>query len=278
MTARSNVVETWYDAHAEAEETRLDEGRLEFEVTMRVIESCLSKLQLEKAKILDNGGGPGRYAIALAKKGHSVTLSDLSGKSLDIARQNADRANVRLDAVVHANALDVPLHPALSGQHATFNLVLCLGPLYHLIAPEDRATVIGNCIAMAKPRGYILLAYVTIFAHLRDMASRDPCRLSKEWDFYESYLQSGEYTRNPNTESYHVYPADLARQLLPFQGEVIVEKTVSCEGFLGSAGAKVIATLNDEEANRWVDVVMKSADAVETRNSADHLLVVLRKL
>ena len=59
--ASRTLVETWYDAHAEVEEHRLDEGRLEFEVTMRVIKSCTTSLELERAKILDIGGGPGRY-------------------------------------------------------------------------------------------------------------------------------------------------------------------------------------------------------------------------
>lgn len=54
-------VEAWYDTNAELEERRLDEGRLEFDVTMRVIQSCISKLQLREARILDVGGGPGRY-------------------------------------------------------------------------------------------------------------------------------------------------------------------------------------------------------------------------
>ena len=33
-------------------------------------------------KILDIGGGPGRYSIFLAQKGHDVTLFDLSGKNI----------------------------------------------------------------------------------------------------------------------------------------------------------------------------------------------------
>lgn len=61
--AGKTLVEKWYDAHAKAEEHRLDEGRLEFEVTKRVINSCLSTLGLQRAKILDIGGGPGRYGL-----------------------------------------------------------------------------------------------------------------------------------------------------------------------------------------------------------------------
>ncbi|XP_014553276.1 hypothetical protein COCVIDRAFT_108130 [Bipolaris victoriae FI3] len=271
------LVEKWYDAHAKAEEHRLDEGRLEFEVTKRVINSCLSTLGLRRAKILDIGGGPGRYAITLANQGHQVTLNDLSEKNLDIARKNAEKEAVHLNAIIHANALDIPQHPLLKTSHASFDIVLCLGPLYHLTAPADRACVIRNCIEMAKPGGYILLAYVTIYAHLRDLAVREPARLAREWQFYSQYLQSGEYTRNPATASFHVQPAGLLDEFAAFRGEVGMERVVGCEGFLGSGGAKGFAGLSEGEMERWVDVVMLSAERVETSGCADHLVVVLRK-
>jgi S-adenosylmethionine-dependent methyltransferase len=214
----------------------------------------------------------------LAKQDHEVTLSDLSEKSLDIARKNADAAGVRLEAIIHANALSIAQDPNLQASHGAFDVVLCLGPLYHLLDPEERAQAISNSIAMAKPGGYILMAYVTVFAHLRDMARRDPSRLAAEWDFYQKYLDSGRYTRNSHNESFHLYPAELERDLGAFSHQVKVEKTVSCEGFLGAGGAQELAGLGDSEMERWVDVVMRSADQRETIHSADHLLVVVRKL
>jgi len=303
--AGRTLVESWYDAHAEMEEHRLDEGRLEFEVTMRVIGSCISSLKLDKVKILDIGGGPGKYgkqsclsnlikcmpkegflllwltgsaAIALAKQGHGVTLNDLSHRNLEVAKGNAEKASVRLDAIIHANALAIPQCEPLQACQGSFDVVLCLGPLYHLLDPEERSTVIRNSILMAKPGGYVLLAYVTVYAHLRDMGRRDPSRLVKEWDFYERYLNSGEYTRKVETESFHVYPADLEKELQAFGGQARVERTVSCEGFLGFDGARGLAKLKDEELERWLDIIMRSAEDKETMNSADHLLVVLRKM
>lgn len=59
--SNKTLVERWYDANARCEEHRLDEGRLEFEVTKRVIGSCIANLVQTKVKILDVGGGPGRY-------------------------------------------------------------------------------------------------------------------------------------------------------------------------------------------------------------------------
>jgi S-adenosylmethionine-dependent methyltransferase len=60
MTTKT-LVEGWYDAHAASEEHRLDDGRLEFEVTKRVIGDCITKLGRPGLKILDIGGGPGKY-------------------------------------------------------------------------------------------------------------------------------------------------------------------------------------------------------------------------
>lgn len=41
--------------------------------------------------ILDGGGGTGRYSIGLAAQGHRVTLCDISGEMLALARQEVER-------------------------------------------------------------------------------------------------------------------------------------------------------------------------------------------
>lgn len=56
-------------------------------------------------KILDIGGGPGRYSIFLAQKGHDVTLFDLSGKNIRQAIEKAQEADVLLDSCIHGDAL-----------------------------------------------------------------------------------------------------------------------------------------------------------------------------
>lgn len=65
--AMKTLVEDWYDAHANAEEHRLDEARLEFEVTKRIIGGCIDELGNKQASIIDVGGGPGRYGTSKRK-------------------------------------------------------------------------------------------------------------------------------------------------------------------------------------------------------------------
>lgn len=59
--ATKALVEDYYDAHAEAEEARLNEARLEYEVTKRITSNCITSLGVQHARIIDIGGGPGRY-------------------------------------------------------------------------------------------------------------------------------------------------------------------------------------------------------------------------
>lgn len=65
-------VRSYYDSFGEREWERLshpDDGAVEFAITNRVIEDYLP----DGARVLDIGGGPGRYSIWLAERGHRVT-------------------------------------------------------------------------------------------------------------------------------------------------------------------------------------------------------------
>ena len=75
-----------------------------------------------------------------------------------------------------------------------------------------------------------------------------------------------------------MYPKDLQKELQTTYTQAKVVKGVSCEGFLGFENARALASLVIEEMDRWVDVVLQSADEPETFSPADHLLVVLQKL
>ena len=81
-TIRLNPVELHYDRFAEREWERLDRHRMEFAVTCRVLDE---QLPPPPGRILDVGGGPGRYALYLTQLGYRVTLIDLSQRSLDLA-------------------------------------------------------------------------------------------------------------------------------------------------------------------------------------------------
>jgi ubiquinone/menaquinone biosynthesis C-methylase UbiE len=69
------VIRRYTDKRTEQEWERLGRHRTEFAVTIRALAGHLPP---PPARVLDCGGGPGRYAIELARRGYDVTLFDLS--------------------------------------------------------------------------------------------------------------------------------------------------------------------------------------------------------
>ena len=87
VTALSEVeiVKKAYDNNPAQEWQRLEGFRFEFEITRHMMHRYL-----KKGKVLDIGGGPGRYSIYLAGLGYDVTLVDLSDGNVAFARKKAE--------------------------------------------------------------------------------------------------------------------------------------------------------------------------------------------
>jgi SAM-dependent methyltransferase len=80
-----DAVRSYYASFGEREWQRLtnpDDGAIEFALTKQLLERYLPP----SGRILDLGGGPGRYSIWLAGRGYQVVLADLSPDLLAIAR------------------------------------------------------------------------------------------------------------------------------------------------------------------------------------------------
>ena len=159
---KQDPVEAMYDADSEREWQRLVRHRTEFGVTMRALDDYLPSAP---AKILDIGGGPGRYAIVLTQQGYEVTLLDLSQNNLTLARQKAASARVNIAQMVHGNALDLSAFAPES-----FDAVLIFGPLYHLLQEAERLQVVREARRVLRGNGRLFAAFVSRFAPFRDAA------------------------------------------------------------------------------------------------------------
>jgi len=139
---------------------RPDDGFLEYAVTRKM----LSKYLKPKSRILDIGGGPGRYAMWLAKHGHRVVLADLSPELLKIARAKIDEAGVsaNVEEIIEADACDLS-----HWKDNSFDAVLSLGPFYHLIDADDREKALAELRRVLKPQGVAFVALIPRYSFLR---------------------------------------------------------------------------------------------------------------
>ena len=206
---------------------------------------------------------------------------DISQSELDIASTHAQASNVSLTDMICTDARDIQKHPQIFRKRH-FDLVLCQGPMYHILEEQDRINVLRACKYVTKPSGYILVAFVTRFAHLRDLAVKDPRRLIREEEFYNRYLQNGMYIRNPQIQSHHVLSTDIsalyervnaADSSIEVERHLVVERMIACESFLGGGLSSGLRNLEQEEFEKWVDLAWKFCENTDV-GTADHLLAV----
>lgn len=189
MTSTANVAKL-YNSIAEHEDSRLAEHPMERELTIRSIRDGLTSQGPGIKRIADIGGGPGRIAFPLADDGHQVDLVDLTPGLIAIAQAEQHRRQEAgqpvLSSLNVANVLDNPLL-----ESASYEAVLLLGPLYHLLDEAERVWAVDNALVLAKPDGgLVYCAFVSVAAHLRDVVMRDPGRLVENADFYAKYVKS----------------------------------------------------------------------------------------
>ena len=183
-------------------------GRLEFARTCQVIQGCLTP---EPMDILDNGGGTGVYAFWLAKAGHRVWLTDGSDHHVGLALKEQEQQPVALQQIQVADALQLPFPTA------RFDLVLTLGPLYHLRRREARVAALRESARVLKRGGTLICAYISRFASLLDGLRQgftdDPAYV---W-LVQSGLQNGQHVPPVDspylTEAYFHLPSEILPEL-----------------------------------------------------------------
>ena len=154
-----NNVEEYYNCQYD-EWGRLTRHRIEYEITKKVLNEYIE----DNSEVLDIGGGPGRYSIFLAQNGHKVTLVDLSEKLVEQAEENAAKAGVVIQKFIRGNVLD--LETILPNK--SFDAVLCMGPLYHLLEEDERKEAINQCLKLLKPGGILIVSFISAYAPIVD--------------------------------------------------------------------------------------------------------------
>ena len=144
-----NSVKEYYNHYDEDGRLLKKNRRPEYLLTMEYIEKYLS----DGAKILEIGAGTGRYSVALADKGYDVTAVELVKHNIDIMKKKV-KAEHKIK-IIEGNAVDLSF---LDGE--TYDIVLLLGPMYHLFTDEDKHAALSEAIRVAKTGGIIYAAYI----------------------------------------------------------------------------------------------------------------------
>lgn len=267
----NNRVEKYYDQNVKTEWSRLERHRTEFAVTMRIFQDYLPE---PPATVLDVGGGPGRYAIALAQQEYRVTLVDLSQECLQFAKDKAKEARVELVDYVQANATNLEQFP-----DGSCDAVLLMGPLIHLLKEQEREKALRETRRVLRQGGVIFASFICRYAPLRYVAQCDPARILKYRDRYEDLLSLGILKAVPNTtaftDAHFAHPSEIK----PFmeKGSFETLNLVGCEGIVTWMEDKV-NKLTGELWKVWVELNYRLGKDPTLHGAADHLLYAGRRI
>ncbi|TCZ69670.1 class I SAM-dependent methyltransferase [Paenibacillus albiflavus] len=131
---------------------RLDREPLEFTINWHYMTQYLPT----SGTVLDNGAGPGKYSMELAKLGYNVTLSDITPKLVEIAEEKASELGLteQFSGFHVLNATHLEGVPS-----EIFDASLMLGPLYHLQNEEDRKSAVRELFRVTKKNGIVFVAF-----------------------------------------------------------------------------------------------------------------------
>lgn len=153
----------------------------EYLTTMKYIKKYLKP----NSKIIEIGAGTGRYSIALADMGYDVTAVELVPHNINIMKKKIKpKHNIK---IYEGNACDLSFIDS-----DTYDIILLLGPMYHLFTDEDKNKAIGEALRVAKTGGIVYSAY----------CNNDTCMYKM---FYKkrilSYLDRGLIDENYHAKS-----------------------------------------------------------------------------
>src|SRR5687767_1229323 len=140
-------IKKFYAGEMEKDRLDLDLFKLEGIRTKEIISRFLTRQNLN---ILDIGGAAGFYSFWLQGLGHKVSLVDLSPENIELAKKYSRHHGIDL---AHCTVGDAT---RLSFPNDQFDLVLLMGPLYHLIEKEERIKAISDAKRVLKPNGVLL--------------------------------------------------------------------------------------------------------------------------
>ncbi len=258
-----NKVEEWYDEKYD-EWLRLEDRKVEFDISKRYLDDFIKGDNLE---IFDIGGGPGRYAMYLAEKGHKVSLLDLSKKNIEVAKEKSSEKGIILEDYIHGNALE------LGNYKQIYDVVLLMGPLYHLIDEADRRTCIEGALKLLKPNGLIVASFISNYAPLQDcLKNLYPIDSS---DDLLSYLNDGINSADDGfTTAYFTNPNE-ARNLMNSFG--IKELTFAGVENILNSKEKEINMLDENQYEKWINICYKLSQDENLLGTSEHLLYIGRK-
>lgn len=268
MEENTDKVKNYYNDHVTDEDRRLEYHFLEMPLTIRYIERYLKP----GSEILDLACGTGRYAWALLNKGYRLYLNDISEENIRIAEKRVSG---------HEGLLGIECSDVLNRglwEDRPWDGILLLGPLYHLVLPDDRIKILKKASAALKEKGYLFTAFMSRMLALVFGLKRNPEGIFKEegvrhllnFGTDKTFVSGTEWFKN----AYFAFPEEIdplmeAAGLLPLH-------LIGIEGCFGER-MELLHAMDEALKKEWTAFVYRHCEEKHMVQLSKHLLSVSQR-
>ena len=227
---------------------------IEFVLSLNVI----NKYTSSKTKAIDIGCGTGNYSVVLAKKCQEVLSVDLMDNLLEILRNKLKTEGLNNVSCLCADVLD--LHNFVDEK---YDLVLCMGPLYHLNNPEIRISCYNNLKKLAKDDTIFIFTYITTSAFLSNA-------LKGKVSFNEIFqmIEKEHFYFSPFYFSSSIF---MEKELVDNSFEIIEHIALDP---ISSFFVEAINSLSDEQYQDFIDSLLKNQNNTKLLSLSSHNMIV----
>jgi len=261
------IVRKFYDETVNDEWERLERHKIEFELSKRFMDRYMKP----KDKVLDLGGGPGKYSLYLAERGCDVTLADLSQKNVDFGLKKAKELGLPLKGL-QVDSRDLSTVP-----DNQYDYVLCMGPMYHLKSENDRTKTIRECLKKLKPKGTIFVAFVSSYAFIWDYLIHNPEFIldNERKSQIKMIVEDENFAGKGFSDNFFISP----KNVLPFFNQFNLEKLhlLNCESFLYLREPELLKH-RPEVIDAWLDLAEQVCEREDLLSLAEHIMYIGRKI
>jgi S-adenosylmethionine-dependent methyltransferase len=260
------TVKKYYNSEVQKEWERLELHFIEFELTKRYLNRYIKTGD----RVLDIGGGPGRHSLYIAEKGCDVTLADLSDENVRFALGKAKEKGLNIKAFpCDARNID-------SYAEGSFDSILLMGPMYHLLAEADRIKAVEACLKLLRPGGVIFISFISSYAGIIYSMKYEPeMILIPELETqYRLFTEDKTFVGESFTKTFFIRHADI----LPFMERFGLEKLhlLGQESLLAPNEPNIQAQPK-EVVDKWLDLAEKVCEREDLLPFSEHFMYIGKK-
>ena len=273
-----NEIYNFYNNGAEIGRLERGLGIVEFHRTKEILSRYIDKGEV----VYDIGGGIGMYAAWLAKKGNEVHLIELAENAVEYAKANMMQ-DCRFVAET-GNALQV------NRPDESADVVLLMGPLYHLRDREERLLALREAFRLLKKGGLLVVAGISKFSSMTWALSVYGEKKNENlveflddpvfFNMIKSEMTTGDHIRPKEypkfiAEAYFTTSEEMKSEIA--EVGFVVDKTIAVEGCIWFTPHLQEKWTDEASRERLLDIVRMTETEPEMMGMSPHFLVVARK-